>query len=53
MHEINDRLADWQLETIESFCRLANPDFMTFAEDFSYNLGPMISRDCYKEFPAP
>jgi hypothetical protein len=53
MREINDRLADWQLETIEAFCRIAVPDFMTFAEDLSYNLGPMISRDCYEEFLAP
>jgi hypothetical protein len=53
MHEINDRLADWQLETIERFCRIATPDFMTFAEDLSYNLGPMISRECYEEFLTP
>lgn len=53
MHEINDRLADWHLETIDRFCRIATPDFMTFAEDLSYNLGPMISRDCYEEFLTP
>lgn len=53
MREINDRLADWQLETIERFCRIASPDFMTFAEDLSYNLGPMISEACFEEFLAP
>ncbi len=53
MHEINDRLADWQLETLERFSEIAVPDFMTFAEDLSYNLGPMISGDCFEEFLAP
>jgi hypothetical protein len=53
MREINDRLADWQLETIERFCRIATPDFMTFAEDLSYNLGPMISREAFEEFLTP
>jgi hypothetical protein len=53
MHEMNDALADWHLETIDRFCRVAVPDFMTFAEDLSYNLGPMISRDCFEEFLTP
>ncbi len=53
MLEMNDRLADWQLETLERFCGIAVPDFMTFAEDLSYNLGPMISRDCFEEFMTP
>lgn len=53
MHEINDRLADWHLEMIDRLCRIAVPDFMTFAEDLSYNLGPMISRECYEEFMTP
>jgi len=53
MREMNEALADWMLETIERFCRVAVPDFMTFAEDLSYNLGPMISKDCYEEFMTP
>jgi hypothetical protein len=53
LHEINDRLADWHLEVVERFCRVATPDFMTFAEDLSGNLGPMISKDCYEEFMTP
>ncbi len=53
MHEMNDRLADWHLEILDRFCRIAVPDFMTFAEDLSYNLGPMISKECYEEFLAP
>ncbi|MBQ9710464.1 MAG: hypothetical protein IJV67_07575 [Clostridia bacterium] len=28
-------------------------DFMTFAEDMSYNNGPMISKDIFDEFLAP
>ena len=26
---------------------------MTFAEDMSYNLGPMLSKECYDEFMLP
>ena len=29
------------------------PDFMTFAEDMSYNKGPMISEELYSTFIAP
>jgi hypothetical protein len=53
MRGMNEALADWMLETIDRFCRIAVPDFMTFAEDLSYNLGPMISRECYEEFMTP
>ena len=28
-------------------------DFMSFAEDMSYNLGPMLSKDLFDEFLAP
>jgi hypothetical protein len=53
MREINDRLADWMLETVERVSSICVPDFMTFAEDLSYNLGPMISRECFDEFLRP
>ena len=29
------------------------PLFMTFGEDMSYNLGPMLSKECYDEFMLP
>lgn len=53
MHRINrDQLAYLQ-RCIESFCAVCTPDFMTFAEDMSYNHGPMIGKGLFDEFMAP
>ena len=47
-------MADWQKKAIEA---LGNSgfrfDFMTFAEDMSYNNGPIISHDSFTEFLTP
>ena len=53
IHRINSDLAGWHLKLIEKICAICNPDFMTFAEDLSYNNGPMISKDQFDEFLAP
>ncbi len=53
MHRINSDLADWHIRVIESICRFCKPDFMTFAEDMSYNLGMMISEDLFNGFILP
>ena len=53
MHRLNtDQLAH-QFKVIDAFCQFCTPDFMTFAEDMSYNHGPMISKDLFDEFMAP
>jgi len=53
MHRLNaDQLAH-QLRLIDTFCQYCTPDFMTFAEDMSYNHGPMISKELFDEFMAP
>ncbi len=53
-HQLCRDMVDWQKKAIEA---LGNADFrfdfMTFAEDMSYNGGPMISKDCFDEFLAP
>ena len=41
------------LRVIEQFSALCVPDFATFAEDMSYNHGPMISKELFDEFMAP
>ena len=38
---------------MERVYRILTPDFMTFAEDMSYNNGPMLSEDMFDEFIAP
>jgi len=53
MHRINDDLANWMLKVVDRLCEVCTPDFMTFAEDMSYNNGPMLSRDLFDEFMLP
>ncbi|MCK5812156.1 MAG: hypothetical protein KAG94_04615 [Clostridiales bacterium] len=53
MHEINQDLVDYNIFLIEEFCKLLRPEFMTFAEDMSYNLGPMLSEAQFDEFLLP
>ena len=53
MHQMNEDLLAWNLEVIEAICEVTVPDFMTFAEDMSYNHGPMLSKELFDEFLAP
>lgn len=53
LHRINSDLADWILAVIEQVCSICKPDYMTFAEDMSYNHGPMLSKDLFDEFMRP
>jgi len=53
MHRINAQQADYNLRVIEDICKVCTPDIMTFAEDMSYNHGPMLSKECFDEFLAP
>jgi len=53
MHEINNDLADYYVYLLEQISHYCIPDFMTFAEDMSYNHGPMLSETCFEEFIAP
>ena len=53
MHRINSDLTEWILLAIDQVCAICTPDFMTFAEDMSYNQGPMISKGFFDEFMRP
>lgn len=53
MKRMNDDLAEFTLRVIEAICKHYTPDFMTFAEDMSYNHGPMISYKLMDEFMGP
>ena len=52
-HRICEDLAEWHIRIIHEFGQYMHADFMTIAEDMSYNLGPMISRDLFEEFIKP
>ena len=52
-HCILDDLADYQLKVLEQIYAVSTPEFMTLAEDMSYNKGPMLSRKLFMEFIYP
>ncbi|MFV0402287.1 MAG: uroporphyrinogen decarboxylase family protein [Oscillospiraceae bacterium] len=52
-HRICSDLLEWQLKVVEDLSRYLKPDFMSIAEDMSYNHGPMISEELFEEFIAP
>lgn len=51
--EMCEVYSDWLIELFRYVFSRFRFDFMSFAEDMSYNLGPMISKDCFDEFLAP
>ena len=53
MHAMNQDVLQYNLRALDQFCQVCRPDFMTFAEDMSYNHGPMISKSLFDEFMAP
>ena len=53
MHAMNRDQLQFNLRVLDEFCALCTPEFMTFAEDLSYNKGPMISKRLFDEFLAP
>jgi len=53
MHRINrDQLA-YMRRCVDAICAVCTPDFVTLAEDMSYNHGPMIGKGLFDEFMAP
>jgi uroporphyrinogen-III decarboxylase len=53
MHQMNMDITDFNIKTFEKISKICTPTFVTFAEDMSYNNGPMLSRKMFNEFIAP
>ena len=53
MHRINSDLTEWLLSVIDELCSAYTPDFVTIAEDMSYNHGSMLSKSSFDEFLKP
>jgi len=53
MHRINSDLADFHLRVLEELFSILKPDMVGVAEDMSYNHGPMLSYELFKEFITP
>ena len=52
-HRICRDMTEYYLFIIDEMTKYTTPLFMTFAEDMSYNLGPMLSKDTFSEFIEP
>jgi hypothetical protein len=53
LRRINEDLADWYERLVPAVLAACRPVFLTFAEDMSYNHGPMLSRAMFEAFLAP
>lgn len=53
MLRMNRDLCDYHKKILDIVYKKVHPQFMTFAEDMSYNNGPMISHELYEKFMAP
>ncbi len=53
LHRINDRLALWMQRYLDELDGLGRIDFVTFAEDLSYNHGPMLSQRSFNAVILP
>jgi hypothetical protein len=53
IQRMNRDLAEWNVRALEEVCSLCTPDFVSFAEDMSYNHGPMISKPLFDGFMKP
>jgi len=53
LHRMCADYVDWLKKVFEFAGNTFQFDFMSFAEDMSYNNGPMLSKDAFDEFLAP
>lgn len=53
LHQMCDDYATWLETALNDICDRYTFDFMSFAEDMSYNNGPMLGKDLFDEFLAP
>ena len=53
MHAINRDLLEYNKRVMTEYSSHVVPDWMTVAEDMSFNSGPMIGKDLFDEFMRP
>ena len=53
LHRINQDLVDFSLDFIHEALKLIKPEMLCFAEDVSYNHGPMLSKEMFETFMKP
>ncbi|MCL2751570.1 MAG: hypothetical protein FWE62_02315 [Firmicutes bacterium] len=52
-HTMVADLTAWHKKVIQYAMKVVDFDFILWAEDMSYNIGPMLSKQCFDEFIAP
>jgi uroporphyrinogen-III decarboxylase len=52
-HRICRDMVEYYKFALDEITKYITPNFMTFAEDMSYNLGPMLSEKCFNDFIKP
>jgi len=50
MEQITQDLCDFNVRALKELFKIIKPDFVGYAEDMSYNHGPMLSKDCFDRF---
>lgn len=53
LRRMNEDLCLYNLACLAQVLEVVTPEVMTFAEDLSYNHGPMLSRDQFETYIAP
>lgn len=53
MHRMNSDLTEFNIRVVEELFPILVPDMVGFAEDMSYNHGPMLSYKMFNEFLTP
>lgn len=53
MHRVNSDLAEYNIRALNALLSVFKPDMVGYAEDMSYNHGPMLSYDLFREFLLP
>jgi hypothetical protein len=53
IHQMNRDVLAYSLRALEQVLEVCTPTFVTFAEDLSYNHGPMLSHSMFVDFIAP
>jgi len=53
IERINRDLLAFNLRHLSDVLKICRPDFVTLAEDMSYNHGPMLSRELFERFITP
>ncbi|MBS3763517.1 MAG: hypothetical protein KGZ25_09480 [Planctomycetes bacterium] len=53
MHRMNRELAEFNARVVDELFPVLKPDMVGFAEDMSYNNGPMLSQEQFEEFLTP